>query len=94
MEVEPQEPWWIGKHTDQQRENEYEAACAELATQIRRHVDGVGHVRVMWDSKVECSHCGSNWEESEDDNDPDWPKGMPLCCNLAIEEFNQARNSA
>lgn len=73
---------------------EYLSRCRSIADDVRRHVDDVHSVDVECDTKEVCSHCGREWEEATDDNDLDFPKGTPLCCNAAIEEFRQAQQPA
>lgn len=71
----------------QQIEKEYQERCEEMADQVKRHVDNVGYVGVECDTEEVCSHCGFHWEVSVDDSDPEYPKGTPLCCGRAFEEF-------
>ena len=44
----------------------YRDACNEIAAQIKRHVDEVGHVSVEFDQEPICQHCGSRWTEKSD----------------------------
>lgn len=78
VEVEPRSPGdfgfaHIGHPT--QSEEDWERDCEEVARQIRRHVDGLpSHgdrgVRVLWDTRHVCSHCGSDWgSETDEHND-------------------------
>jgi len=60
-----------------------------IQEQIKRHVDNIGHVGVECDTEELCSHCGLRWEVSEDDLEPDFPKGTPVCCQKAIDEYNE-----
>jgi len=60
----------------------------EMQEQIRRHVDNVQDVRVEYDIDEVCSHCNLSWEVSEDNTDPNFPKGTPVCCQAAIDEYN------
>lgn len=59
----------------------------EAELQIKRHVDNVASTEIKWDSVHTCSFCGHGWDVSQDDDDPDCPKGMPLCCEYAQREF-------
>ena len=61
----------------------------EMEEQIKRHVDNIRHIAIECDTDTICSHCGLSWEVSEDDSDPDFPKGTPLCCDKAINEYNE-----
>lgn len=52
-----------------QSEDDWERDCEEIASQIRRHVDGLPSgrnrgVQVEWDLNHVCSHCGYNWTEN------------------------------
>jgi hypothetical protein len=64
-----------------------ESDLKEMKEQIKRHVDNVGRVIIDYDVDETCSHCGLGWELSEDDNDPNFPKGCPVCCQDAIDEW-------
>ena len=59
----------------------------EMEEQIKRHVDNIGYMNVEYDTNETCSHCNLTWELSEDDSDPDFPKGCPVCCNEAANEW-------
>lgn len=61
--------------------------CHTMVSQIKRHIDHVDNVEVKYNVKEYCSFCGRDWDVCLDDNDPDWPKGTPLCCSKAIDEF-------
>lgn len=37
--------------------------CAEIVSDIKRHVDNVSYAWVEFDQEHVCSHCGSNWTE-------------------------------
>ena len=67
------------------------ADCKTLVSHIQRHVDPPFGVDLDYEieatSTRSCSFCGSAWDVSQDDVDPEWPKGTPLCCHRAIEEF-------
>lgn len=73
---------------DEQKINRlYQERCEEIVEQIKRHIDNIGYVSVECDTNEVCSHCGRDWEESQDDIDPEFPKGSPYCCNASIEEW-------
>lgn len=61
--------------------------CEEIASQVNRHVDNIQYVEVKFDVKEYCSFCLNDWDVSLDNDNPEWPKGMPLCCDKAINEF-------
>lgn len=51
-----------------QTEKEWIQDCEEIASQIRRHVDGLPSeynrgVNVIWDTSLECEYCGAKWTE-------------------------------
>ncbi len=69
---------------------------SEIEAQIRRHVDEVRDVVVMYDTREECSFCHLPWEElSQADFDqlgwkevlPGEGPGIPQCCAEAQEEW-------
>lgn len=62
----------------------------EMMDQIKRHVDNIHQVYLTYDSENLCSFCGLEWEVSEDDSDPEFPKGTPLCCHQAIDEYKES----
>ena len=68
-------------------ESEYQNRCEEIAAEIRRHVRNVAWIHIEHDTEELCSFCGMQWEESEDDSDPETPKGAPYCCNKALGEW-------
>lgn len=65
----------------------------EIKEQIKRHVDNISYVNIEWDTEAKCSYCGLSWEVSEDDSDPDFPKGTPVCCQGAIDEYNEIKET-
>lgn len=85
VEVTPREPY-LGRDP-KKAEAIWADLCKDIASQIKRHVDDVGSADVVFDTKESCSHCDYGWEVATDDSDPEFPKGCPLCCEAAIEEF-------
>jgi hypothetical protein len=69
----------------EQIEKDYQRRCDDIVDQIKRHVDEVGDVSVDFDTESVCSHCGREWEEDEN--------GEPVCCDSAIAEHNQSKES-
>ena len=63
------------------KEEYVENICNSIKTQIMRHVDECGSVRVVWDTLTTCEHCGFEWELDEE--------GIPTCCNKAIDELKE-----
>lgn len=80
-------------HKPDEIEKEYLERCDDIAEEIKRHVDQVGGVHVEFDTTETCSHCGYPWDESPDDSDPDFPKGCPVCCDEAAEEWKAANQT-
>lgn len=71
VEVLPRQPGdygfcVIGGQT--QTDKEWERDCDAIASQIRRHIDGIARhgVSVLWDNDRVCEHCGSDWTEKSD----------------------------
>ena len=58
----------------------------DVRESIKRHVDNVGDIDVEYD--LVCTFCGGHWEVEKSDGDPDCPKGMPLCCEKAIQAWH------
>lgn len=61
--------------------------CREIVDQIKRHVDDVCRVDIEFDTEAVCSHCGYGWELDEE-------TGAPVCCNKAVDEFNNEKLKA
>ena len=40
--------------------------CEDMIIQVKRHVDNVSSVRIVWDDAGTCSFCGATWTEPED----------------------------
>lgn len=70
---------------EDQIEKDYERRCMGMVDQIKRHVDEVDNAYVDYDTEEVCSHCGYEWDENED--------GEPLCCDNAIAEYKQSKES-
>jgi hypothetical protein len=68
----------------EKREAKYKDACGDIIQEIKRHVDGVGSAYWECDTRHECSFCGYEWDVDE--------IGCPLCCQDAIDEFNEANH--
>lgn len=77
VEVYPEHTWM--RNFDPKEDAE------ELAKQIKRHVDGIGCLRVECDTKTHCEFCECAWE-----SDFDGPEG-PYCCQAAQNEWNEAQ---
>jgi hypothetical protein len=65
--------------------------CSKIIEQIKRHVDGVEHASIEWDSQAICSYCENSWEVNVDEADPDWEVGEPVCCTKAQEEWKRTQ---
>lgn len=51
---------------DAKRNAIYKQECELLIPQIKRHVDGIGSVTVVFDTEEHCSFCGGNWTEKSE----------------------------
>jgi len=86
--VEPRDPgnygaFYIGGTT--RPEAQTVSLCEEIKDQIKRHIDDVESISIECDTSDVCGFCGYDWEVDEVD-------GCPLCCQLAIEEFEGGSN--
>lgn len=79
--VYPDEPWFIGDKTQEEKHKEWMSACRRLIDEIKRHVD-FGSIDWDFDVSYRCSFCDYEWEEDE---------AGPLCCEKAIDEWGKAR---
>lgn len=59
--VEPQGPRWTSYIEKEQKRD-----CEAIIEQIKRHVDGVSHLYVDFDTTHSCGHCGHVWTEKSD----------------------------
>ena len=60
---------------------DYEKTCQEIKRQVKRHIDNVASVAIVYDSEWICEYCNRLWEEDEN--------GLPVCCDKAQEKFHQ-----
>lgn len=51
---------------EEDRQKQYRQRCEEIIANIKRHVDDVGHMEIVYDTDGECEHCGSRWTEDSD----------------------------
>jgi rubrerythrin len=58
-----------------------EALIQSIEKQIKRHVDGISQVVVKHDEEYQCEYCHRFWEEDDD--------GCPICCNRAVDEWEE-----
>lgn len=72
-------------------EDTVQSNLKEIEAQIKRHIDNVEHIGIEYDKDEVCSYCNLTWEVSEDDSDPDFPKGCPVCCQDAIDEWKASK---
>lgn len=84
VELEVEQPWGISAASwgvpQSTIDKKWQIAADDIAAQVRRHVDGVEHVLVRYDSHIECSLCGRDWETEAG-------SGQPVCCNAAVAEW-------
>lgn len=69
-------------------ERMYQERCEEIRSDIKRHVDNAGWIGVECDTQELCSYCERQWEVEETDEWPETPKGCPVCCQKAIDEWH------
>jgi len=62
--------------------------CRDIEEAIKRHVDGIQNVSVIYDDEEVCEFCGYRWEEEE--TDPQFI-GQPCCCREAQDEWDENR---
>ena len=61
-------------------EAEEQRACKKIAEQVKRHVDGLAGVNVVWDTEETCEHCGATWTEGDS-------KHNGGCCDKDYEVY-------
>ena len=59
--VYPESPWIATN--EETRLRHLRELCADIAKEVRRHIDHVGVVLVEFDTVKTCEHCGSAWTE-------------------------------
>jgi hypothetical protein len=79
VSVEPRKPW-IYDITD--LDEQMKSRCDDMVQQIKRHIDDVAWVGVVWETYNTCSFCGAVW--TEDGNE--FNGG---CCDKDMENENQ-----
>ena len=52
-----------GPDAQKRIEKDMQERCNEMISDIKRHVDNVGHVYIDFDQEYVCEHCGSTWTE-------------------------------
>lgn len=67
-----------GEGSQERKERDYLDRCDEIAADIKRHVDNVRYVEVMYDQEDVCEFCGDLWT-SENSN-------YNGCCSKDEEE--------
>lgn len=71
---------------EEDRQRQYRERCEDIVTQVKRHVDDIGHAYVECDTDDVCEHCGARWTEKS----PHYNGG---CCE-ADESAQLAREAA
>jgi len=61
VEVTPASPFF-GEFTEEKQMT----ASRDIERSIKRHIDGIGTIAVVYDIVGVCSHCGSKWTEASD----------------------------
>ena len=75
-------------YSEEQGGDYLERTLNGMITDIKRHVDGVGWIGIVWDSRDVCEFCNRNWEVSEEPGEG----GLPLCYGKAHEEWEAIRD--
>ena len=66
----------------------YKERCKEIADKINElNIFGIDDARVVCDTEEVCEFCERTWEVSTDNEDINFPKGTPYCCEKAMKEF-------
>lgn len=65
VEVTPREPFLV--FSPEVYNDRMKRDCEDIAKSIRKHVDGVAHVRCVVTRNYACDHCGYAWTEDGDD---------------------------
>ena len=68
------DPGWLIADTPE----ELISTCESIVDSVKRHVDDIDGVNVLWDSIDRCSFCMEEWEDGE-----------PACCDKAIDEWKE-----
>ena len=64
VDIEPDRMTW--SRDEERIDSANREACRGIAEQVKRHIDNIGSVQVLWDVEVTCSFCGSRWTEDSD----------------------------
>ena len=75
VEVEPDEPLFWGKKTESQMHGKWYGECERIRDEIKRHVDNLGSIAILYDDITVCEFCGEEWEDD------------PACCKQAMDEW-------
>lgn len=68
----------------------WERICKGIEQDIRRHVDGVAAIYI--ENTAVCKFCGCRIETADkDEPESDIVTGQPLCCDKAVELFDEWR---
>lgn len=90
VEVFPACFWDPWRYPDNFREAALSTA-ATIVEQIKRHIDDVEDVSVVYETEHYCTFCDSVWEVFEEGDADGNPVGMPVCCNKAMVEWEDAK---
>lgn len=63
--VEPSAPWI--RLEPKEHAERMQRDCQEIKQQIRRHIDGVGHVYIQCSQDYVCEFCGYKWGYPDSD---------------------------
>ena len=89
--------WWLtGQHlTREEIEQHLIAGCNQIMSEVKRHVDDIYGVAVVYDSVKVCGFCEEPWDTAlvaESDATDEEPFGWPICCDAAQDEWIDQNN--
>ena len=72
----------------EEREDDARSTCESIVDEIKRHVDDIQSVDIIFDESEICEFCQTEWEVYDQDfPEDDIIKGLPACCRKAQDEF-------
>lgn len=92
VEVTPDLGQWLFPKSSPEAQYRHNSnVCKEIASSIKRHVDGINSVEFLCDSKFVCKFCGEDPEPLEKLSgfDEDEIVGMPYCCEKAQDAWKE-----
>jgi hypothetical protein len=81
-----------GHGTPEGREKHLLSECSRIVSEVKRHIDDIYGVAVAYETEIVCEFCGNEWSDSCTTAAraiPEEPVGFPICCQKAIDEWEQ-----